>query len=76
MGLTSEQRKTKEIAIAILKAQGKSYDLALDEFHQAIILNNQELILTSLQIQAGKKERQGGTVYAQPNTITDQKFSE
>ena len=52
MALSVEQRKTKEVAMAVLEANGQDYDTALDQFHQKIISENQELILKSLKKQA------------------------
>ncbi|EMF0114772.1 hypothetical protein ACH0DO_002626 [Enterococcus hirae] len=61
MALNADQRKTKDIAMAVLEATGKDYDTALDEFHQGIISNNQDLILKSLKNQ--KNYSQKGNSY-------------
>lgn len=59
MALSAEQRKTKEIAKAILEANGQEYDKALDRFHQEIISENQELILNSLKQSKSNKFQKG-----------------
>ncbi|EOS7919059.1 hypothetical protein E0T54_RS12580 [Enterococcus hirae] len=59
MALSAEQRKTKEIAKAILEANGQEYDTALDRFHQEIISENQELILNSLKQSKSKQLQKG-----------------
>lgn len=60
MALSVEQRKTKEVAMAVLEAKGQDYDTALDQFHQKIISENQELILKSLKKQANNNQFQKG----------------
>ncbi|MBC9720730.1 MAG: hypothetical protein H9W82_04960 [Lactobacillus sp.] len=60
MALSAEQRKTKEVAMAILEANGQDYDTALNQFHQKIISENQELILKSLKRQANNNQFQKG----------------
>lgn len=60
MALFVEQRKTKEVAMAVLEANGQDYDTALDQFHQKIISENQELILKSLKKQANNNQIQKG----------------
>ncbi|HFU5895136.1 hypothetical protein [Enterococcus sp. AZ152] len=57
MALSVEQRKTKEVAMAILETNGQDYDTALDQFHQKIISENQELILKSLKRQANQIQK-------------------
>lgn len=60
MALSVEQRKTKEVAMAVLEANSQDYDTALDQFHQKIISENQELILKSLKKQANNNQFQKG----------------
>lgn len=60
MALSAEQRKTKEVAMAILEANSQDYDTALDQFHQKIISENQELILKSLKRQSNNNQFQKG----------------
>lgn len=60
MALSVEQRKTKEVAMAVLEANGQDHDTALDQFHQKIISENQELILKSLKKQANNNQFQKG----------------
>lgn len=63
VALTSQQRETKTLASAILEANGKDYDQALDEFHQEIISNNTKTIMKGLRSlkysekKDGKEER-------------------
>ena len=60
MALSVEQRKTKEVAMAVLESNGQDYDTALDKFNQKIISENQELILKSLKKQANNNQFQKG----------------
>ncbi|EME8134968.1 hypothetical protein G9L30_002718 [Enterococcus hirae] len=46
--------------MAVLEANGQDYDTALDQFHQKIISENQELILKSLKKQANNNQFQKG----------------
>lgn len=49
VALTSQQREIKNLATAILEANGKDYDQALDEFHQEIISENTKTIMKGLR---------------------------
>lgn len=49
MALTVKQKERRDLAAALLEADGKQYDTALDEFHQEIIENGQKRILEGLK---------------------------
>ncbi|MCB6916214.1 hypothetical protein LIZ91_06400 [Enterococcus avium] len=63
MALNAQQKETKNLATALLEADGKDYDQALDEFHQDIISKNKDTIMKGLKAlkkmnkNDGKEER-------------------
>ncbi|MFD1902548.1 hypothetical protein [Enterococcus termitis] len=61
MGLTTKQRETKELAIAILESLGKDYEAEMTAWHNQIISENQKIILNSLRASKEKNNKpQGG----------------
>lgn len=49
MALNAQQKDTKNLATALLEADGKDYDQALDEFHQDIISKHKDTIMKGLK---------------------------
>lgn len=73
MVLNAQQRETKALATAILEANGKDYDQALDEFHQEIISTNRPTIIKGLHALKTGNKKDGNKERGKGNEIVENK---